>query len=86
MSEKQTFMNDRKKILKRDQNPYLGRGEFDPASEEAEWKLEALDELFRQTRDHAEEFHELYVKPLLAEELSLETALELVVAGVFRPN
>ncbi len=50
------------------------------------WKLEALDGLFRQTNDHPEEFHNLYVQPLLDAELSLETALELLVAGIIRPN
>ncbi len=49
-------------------------------------KLETLDAIFAQSRDHAEEFHEMYVKPLLDARLSLEAALELLIAGVVRPN
>ena len=49
-------------------------------------KLETLDAIFAQSQDHAEEFHELYVKPLLEARLSLEAALELLIAGVVRPN
>ncbi len=62
------------------------REKYDPVQSEIEWKLEALDEIFSRTRDHAEEFHIRYVKPLLDAELSLETALELLVSGAFRPN
>ena len=49
-------------------------------------KLEALDGIFAQSKDHAEEFHGMYVKPLLDARLSLEVALELLIAGVVRPN
>ena len=57
-------------------------------SEEVEMleKLEALDGIFAQSKDHAEEFHKMYVKPLLDARLSLEVALELLIAGVVRPN
>jgi hypothetical protein len=49
-------------------------------------KLEALDAIFSQSQEHAEKFHALYVQPLLDENLGLETALDLLVAGVMRPN
>jgi predicted ATP-dependent endonuclease of OLD family len=59
-----------------------------PNDEESEIlkKLETLDAIFAQSIDHAEEFHKMYVKPLLDARLSLEAALELLIAGVVRPN
>ena len=82
-------MSERKENLKQQElnrNPREIGEEFAQAETEMEWKLEALDKLFTRTQDHPEEFHRMYVKPLLEEELSLEMALELLVAGVFRPN
>ena len=49
-------------------------------------KVEALSAMFSQSKDQAEEFHVIYVQPLLDAGVGLETALELVIAGVIRPN
>ena len=49
-------------------------------------KLEVLDAIFGQSMDNPEEFHLLYVKPLLEQDVKLETALDLLVSGIVRPN
>jgi hypothetical protein len=53
---------------------------------ETRWMLEALDCIFTESKDYPEKFHELWVKPLLAEGISLDTAFSLLVDGRFRPN
>jgi hypothetical protein len=53
---------------------------------ERRWQLEALDYLFSESQDQPERFHLLWIKPLLAAGLSLESALALVVEARFRPN
>lgn len=49
-------------------------------------KLQTLNYIFSGTKDYAEEFHQLYVQPLLESGLTLEDSLELLVEGVLRPN
>jgi len=49
-------------------------------------KLQALANIFSGTKDYAEEFHQLYVQPLLESGLNLEDSLEMLVEGVIRPN
>jgi hypothetical protein len=49
-------------------------------------KLQTLANIFAGTKDYAEEFHQLYVQPLLESGLNLEDALEMLVEGVIRPN
>ena len=49
-------------------------------------KLQTLANIFSGTKDYAEEFHQLYVQPLLESGLNLEDALEMLVEGVIRPN
>jgi hypothetical protein len=49
-------------------------------------KLQTLDYLFAGTKDYAEEFHQLYVQPLLESGLTLEDSLAMLVEGVLRPN
>jgi hypothetical protein len=49
-------------------------------------KLETLDYIFSGTKDYAEEFHQLYVQPLLESGLTLEDSLAMLVEGVLRPN
>jgi hypothetical protein len=53
--------------------------------EEMLFKLEVLDAIFGQS-ENPEEFHRLYVKPLLEQDVKLEIALDLLVSGVVRPN
>ena len=48
--------------------------------------LQTLDYIFSGTKDYAEEFHQLYVQPLLESGLTLEDSLEMLVEGVLRPN
>lgn len=49
-------------------------------------KLQTLDYVFSGTKDYAEEFHQLYVQPLLESGLTLEDSLAMLVEGVLRPN
>ena len=49
-------------------------------------KLQTLDYIFSGTKDCAEEFHQLYVQPLLESGLTLEDSLAMLVEGVLRPN
>ncbi len=49
-------------------------------------KLQTLDNIFAETKDHPEEFHQLYVQPLLESGLTLEDSFSLLVDGVLRPN
>jgi len=53
---------------------------------ERRWKLEALDHLFTEFEDHPDRFHILWIKPLIAAGLSLESALALLIEGRFLPN
>jgi hypothetical protein len=49
-------------------------------------KLQTLANIFSGTKDYAEEFHLLYIQPLLESGLTLEDSLEMLVEGVIRPN
>ena len=49
-------------------------------------KLQTLANIFSGTKDYAEEFHQLYVQPLLESGLNLQDSLDLLVEGVIRPN
>ncbi|MGB2624384.1 MAG: hypothetical protein WA857_18275 [Candidatus Acidiferrum sp.] len=53
---------------------------------ERRWKLEAIDLLFSESQDQPERFHRLWIKPLMAAGLSVESAFALVVEARFRPN
>jgi hypothetical protein len=53
---------------------------------EMKWELEVLDSLFDDSRKQPEEFHQLYVMPLVNEGIGVEAAYQLLVEGVFRPN
>lgn len=53
---------------------------------ERRWQLEALDHLFAETEDHPEQFHRLWLQPLISAGLSLESAIALAVESHFRPN
>ena len=49
-------------------------------------KLETLDYILMGSKDYPEEFHQLYLQPLLESGLSLEDSFSLLVDGVLRPN
>jgi len=49
-------------------------------------KLQTLANVFSMTKDYPEQFHQLYVQPLLESGLNLEDSLEVLVEGVILPN
>jgi hypothetical protein len=53
---------------------------------ERRWQLEALDHLFTEVEDHPESFHRLWIQPLVAAGLTLESAVALLIEGRFLPN
>lgn len=53
---------------------------------ECRWQLEALDHLFTESQDHPDNFHRLWIDPLVAAGLSVESALALLIESHFRPN
>jgi hypothetical protein len=53
---------------------------------ERRWQLEALDHLFTEVEDHPDNFHRLWIEPLVASGLSVESALALLIESHFRPN
>jgi hypothetical protein len=62
------------------------RERLDRIDKDLNLKLETLDYIFSGTKDYAEEFHQLYVQPLLESGLTLEDSLAMLVEGVLRPN
>jgi hypothetical protein len=53
---------------------------------ERRWNLEAVDCILDECEECPEEFHQRWIKPLLAAGVSPETAFSLVVEGRFWPN
>jgi hypothetical protein len=53
---------------------------------ERRWQLEALDHLFTEVEEHPDNFHRLWVHPLVKSGLSVESALALLIESHFRPN
>jgi hypothetical protein len=49
-------------------------------------KLETLDYIFTGSKDYPEEFHQLYLQPLMDSGLSLEESFAVLVDGVLLPN
>jgi hypothetical protein len=49
-------------------------------------KLQTIDSIFSGTKDNPEEFHQLYLQPLLDAGLTLEESVATLVEGVLRPN
>jgi hypothetical protein len=62
------------------------RERLESIDKDMDLKLQTLANIFSGTKDCAEEFHQLYVQPLLESGLNLEDALEMLVEGVIRPN
>jgi hypothetical protein len=62
------------------------RRRLDLIDKDLNMKLETLDNIFSGTKDYPEEFHQLYLQPLLESGLSLEDPFSLLVYGVLRPN
>ena len=53
---------------------------------ERRWQLEALDHLFTEVEEHPDSFHRLWIQPLVASGLTVESALALLIESHFRPN
>jgi hypothetical protein len=49
-------------------------------------KLQTLANIFAGTKEYPQEFHQLYVEPLLESGLTLEASMEMLVEGVIWPN
>jgi hypothetical protein len=62
------------------------RERLDLIDKDLNMKLETLDYLFTGSKDYPEEFHQLYVQPLMDSGLTLEDSFSLLVDGVLRPN
>ena len=62
------------------------RARLEFIDKDMELKLYTLANIFSATKDYPEEFHHLYVQPLLDSGLNLEGSLEMLVEGVIRPN
>jgi hypothetical protein len=53
---------------------------------DTDMRLQTLDLILSGSKDYAEEFHQIYVEPLLKSGLNLEHSLAMLVEGVLRPN
>ena len=62
------------------------RRRLDLIDKDLNMKLETLDYILTGSKDYPEEFHQLYVQPLLESGLSLEDSFSLLVDGVLLPN
>jgi hypothetical protein len=83
-------MKDRKiRIKTKDETNVMTediRRRLDLIDKDLNMKLETLDYILTGSKDYPEEFHQLYVQPLLESGLSLEDSFSLLVDGVLRPN
>jgi hypothetical protein len=62
------------------------RERLDSSDEDTDVKIQMLACIFSGTGDYPEEFHQLYLQPLLDAGLTLENSLEMLVDGVLFPN
>jgi hypothetical protein len=82
-------MKDRKIRMKNsaeNKAPKDIRERLELIDEDMNLKLQTLANIFSGTKDYAEEFHQLYVQPLLESGLTLEHSMAMLVEGVLRPN
>jgi len=83
-------MKDRKfRIKTKDETNVMTediRRRLDLIDKDLNMKLETLDYILTGSKDYPEEFHQLYVQPLLESGLSLEVSFALLVDGVLLPN
>jgi len=83
-------MKDRKiRIKTKDETNVMTediRRRLDLIDKDLNMKLETLDYILTGSKDYPEEFHQLYVQPLLESGLSLEDSFSLLVDGVLLPN
>ena len=62
------------------------RRRLDLIDKDLNMKLETLDYILTGSKDYPEEFHQLYIQPLMESGLTLEETFSLLVDGVLRPN
>ena len=62
------------------------RERLDLIDKDLNLRLETLDYIFTGSQHYPEEFHQLYVQPLMDSGLTLEDSFSLLVDGVLRPN
>jgi hypothetical protein len=83
-------MKDRKfRIKTKDETNVMTediRRRLDRIDKDLNMKLETLDYILTGSKDYPEEFHQLYVRPLLESGLSLEDSFALLVDGALLPN
>ena len=83
-------MKDRKmRVKSQDETKVMTediRRRLDLIDKDLNMKLETLDYILTGSKDYPEEFHQLYIQPLMDSGLSLEDTFSLLVDGVLRPN
>jgi hypothetical protein len=83
-------MKDRKIRIKSDDETKVMtediRRRLDLIDKDLNMKLETLDYILTGSKDYPEEFHQLYIRPLLESGLTLEDTFSLLVDGVLHPN
>jgi hypothetical protein len=83
-------MKDRKiRIKTKDETNVMTediRRRLDLIDKDLNMQLATLDYILTGSNDYPEEFHQLYLQPLLDSGLSLEDSFSLLVEGVLRPN
>ncbi|HEY1470643.1 MAG TPA: hypothetical protein VGF61_16495 [Candidatus Acidoferrum sp.] len=62
------------------------RRRLDLIDKDLNTQLETLDCILTGSNDYPEEFHQLYIQPLMDSGLTLEETFSLLVEGVLRPN
>jgi hypothetical protein len=75
------MVKERRRKNKIDLKEFVKHGEWQPGAE-----ADALEVLMRESYNNPEVFHEEWLRPLLREGLSLESAYDVLVEGTIRPN
>jgi hypothetical protein len=83
-------MKDRKIRLKtKDETNVMTediRRRLDLIDKDLNMQLETLEYILTGSKDYPEEFHQLYIQPLMESGLTLEETFSLLVDGVLGPN
>jgi hypothetical protein len=77
-------MKDRK--IRKNVSKYIREHLDELIDNDTDLKLQKLAYISSGTKDCAEEFHQLYVQPLLDSGLTLDDSLAMLVEGVLLPN
>jgi hypothetical protein len=75
------MVKERRRKNKVDLKEFVRRGEWQAGAE-----VDALEVLMRESYNNPEVFHEEWLRPLLREGLTLESAYDVLVEGTIRPN